>query len=145
MKLFFADGTTAFADVLVGADGIKSAVRATMYRNLAKTSEENNDLAGAISFQEKIQPSWTGTYAYRALVETETLLKRCPGHQAAAGPMIVRPHSGSRDASLHVLTRLVFSHFCECAVLRKIETRRILSYFTRYTRQLGSLRDHPRR
>ena len=58
IKLFFSDGTTAVADILVGADGIRSAVRATMYKNLAKKLEEDNDFKSAMALQEKVQPSW---------------------------------------------------------------------------------------
>ena len=84
--LHFEDGSAAEADMLVGADGIKSATCATMYSTLAasETDEERKRL-----LMSRIQPSWSGTYAYRALVETEALLEAFPEHQAVMNPMIV--------------------------------------------------------
>ncbi|THH03798.1 hypothetical protein EW145_g5997 [Phellinidium pouzarii] len=87
VMLQFSDGTSAEADVLVGADGVKSATRATMYRGLAKSAEEY-DRNKAGNLRKFVQASWTGTYAYRALIETESLLRDNPGHQAATTPMI---------------------------------------------------------
>lgn len=75
-KLFFADGTSAEADVVVGADGINSATRRTMF---LKSSTE----------QRFSRPSWTGTYCYRTLVDAAKVLKALPGHQATSIPIIV--------------------------------------------------------
>ncbi|KAL5492945.1 hypothetical protein ACEPAI_4393 [Sanghuangporus weigelae] len=83
--LHFSDGTSSEADVLAGADGIKSATRATMYTVLADKTE---DEARKKQLRSHIQASWSGTYAYRGLVESESLLRKSPGHQAATTPMI---------------------------------------------------------
>jgi salicylate hydroxylase len=40
IRLEFADGTTATTDVLIGADGIRSAVRKTMFE---EASRDNGD------------------------------------------------------------------------------------------------------
>lgn len=85
IRLEFADGSCAEADVLVGADGINSATRRAMYLSLAKTAEEK-DAKRLAGFAEA---RWTGTYAYRTLVETELLLKIAPGHRLASTPVIV--------------------------------------------------------
>ena len=85
--LLFADGTTAEADMLIGADGIKSATRATMYTRLANRADSEE---GRRRLLGHIRASWSGTYAYRALVDTKKLLSVFPNHQAASTPMIVR-------------------------------------------------------
>ena len=88
VTLCFSDGTTANADILVGADGIKSATRATMYSRLAeslsKQGKENAD-----DVRQHASSTWSGTYAFRSLVDVQALLKAAPGHQAASTPTIV--------------------------------------------------------
>ncbi|MGJ7459315.1 salicylate 1-monooxygenase [Halomonas sp. RA08-2] len=54
----FADGTTFSADILIGYDGIKSAVRANVL-----PAEEYGEIA----------PFWSGTYAYRGMIPTAQL------------------------------------------------------------------------
>lgn len=54
VKIFFLDGTTAIADVMIGCDGIKSAVRTAMFEGTG----------------QRIEPTYTGAFAYRALVPT---------------------------------------------------------------------------
>lgn len=88
VTLHFEDGTTAQADLLVGADGIRSGTRSAMYKGLAKDMEAS-DPKKAEALLMLARASWTGTYAYRSLVETNTLLTRYPNHQAAFTPMIV--------------------------------------------------------
>lgn len=78
ITLYFADGGIAEADVVVGADGINSATRGTMFES---SSVE----------QHFARPSWTGTYCYRSLVDASKLLQTMPGHQAGSIPIIVSP------------------------------------------------------
>ncbi|VDC07527.1 unnamed protein product [Peniophora sp. CBMAI 1063] len=52
----FADGATAQADAVIGADGVRSVVRANM-----------------LSDEERIEPEWPGVIAYRTLVPKEVL------------------------------------------------------------------------
>lgn len=84
--LEFIDGTEAETDILIGCDGIKSATRATMYRNASDKAD--TDVAKALL--KHVDPAWTGTLAYRSLVETSKLIEVHPGHQAATTPVIVR-------------------------------------------------------
>ena len=56
VQLHFSDGTTSTADVVVGADGIRSVVRASM-----------------LSEEDRIEPQWPGVVAYRAMVPSEVL------------------------------------------------------------------------
>ncbi|KAH0831273.1 hypothetical protein J3R83DRAFT_13908 [Lanmaoa asiatica] len=69
--LNFADGTTAATDVLVGADGIRPAVRKTLYEAASedKTGDDNIDL------KQYIEASFTGMTVYRCLISAETLRK----------------------------------------------------------------------
>ncbi|KZP08337.1 FAD/NAD(P)-binding domain-containing protein, partial [Athelia psychrophila] len=80
--LRFKDGTTAECDVLLGADGIKSAVRATLVSNLARE--------GKITKEEAARPNpvWSGTGAYRGLIPTARLEAGAPGHRALADDLL---------------------------------------------------------
>ncbi|KAH8117594.1 FAD/NAD-binding domain-containing protein [Phellopilus nigrolimitatus] len=65
MKINFADGSSAEADVVLGGDGIKSAVRAFV-------ADENVDSTNGSQLGRVV---FTNTYAYRALVPTEEVEK----------------------------------------------------------------------
>ncbi|KAI1788600.1 FAD/NAD(P)-binding domain-containing protein [Ganoderma leucocontextum] len=71
--LKFEDGTEATCDVLVGCDGIKSAVRRTMYTDLAKEAEGRGEAAEAARLKALNDPVWSGTVAYRDLVPAKEL------------------------------------------------------------------------
>ena len=51
IMLKFQDGTEATCDVLVGCDGIKSAVRRTMYTRLAEEAEVGGHAEEAVRLQ----------------------------------------------------------------------------------------------
>ncbi|KZV75938.1 salicylate hydroxylase [Peniophora sp. CONT] len=70
VRLEFADGTTATCDILVGADGVKSAVRASMYENLAG---ETQDARKAEKLREAIPPRFGGAITYRTIIPKEKL------------------------------------------------------------------------
>ncbi|KAF8558599.1 FAD/NAD(P)-binding domain-containing protein [Imleria badia] len=73
IRLEFADGTTATAGVLIGADGIRSAVRKTMFEVASKDNDdEKTDL------KQYIDATFTGMSVYRALIPAETLRKEHP-------------------------------------------------------------------
>ena len=82
--LHFADGTKATADVIIGADGIKSKTRAAMYdyahqRECAKKTSARREECERCG---KATPKWTGTIAYRYLIPAEKLREIAPRHHA---------------------------------------------------------------
>ncbi|KIM41421.1 hypothetical protein M413DRAFT_445432 [Hebeloma cylindrosporum] len=76
VRLEFLHGKTATCDLLVGMDGIKSAVRKFF---LLKHGLPNSP---------SIHPIWTGTVAYRGLVPIKELEAELPGHRAVQTPMM---------------------------------------------------------
>ncbi|KIY46831.1 hypothetical protein FISHEDRAFT_46510, partial [Fistulina hepatica ATCC 64428] len=79
IQLRFADGTSAWCDVLVGADGFKSSVRANMLRREAAKCSDDPEKAELL--MSCIAPSWSGTNAYRGVVCADVLNARFPGHR----------------------------------------------------------------
>ena len=73
IRLEFADGTISTADVLIGADGIRSAVRKTMFEAASRDDgDDKRDL------KQYIDPIFTGMVVYRALVSAEKLRREDP-------------------------------------------------------------------
>lgn len=73
ISLEFADGTAATTDVLIGADGIHSAVRKTMFEVASKyNGDDRADL------EQYIEPTFTGMFIYRSLLPAEALRKENP-------------------------------------------------------------------
>lgn len=81
ITLIFRDGSTATCDVLIGADGIKSAVRPCMMRELAEGMGPDEKQ----SVLSCIKPVWSGVTAYRTLIPAEKLRARCPDHRIFSG------------------------------------------------------------
>ena len=82
--LNFADGTSTSCDLLVGCDGIKSTIRKQMY--------EQEVIKGKPYLEEFVEPTWSGTMIYRALVPAERLANICKGrrHRVMDDATIVR-------------------------------------------------------
>ncbi|KAG8216148.1 hypothetical protein J3R82DRAFT_8154 [Butyriboletus roseoflavus] len=73
VRLAFADDTTATTDVLIGADGIRSVVRKTMFETASK--DNDNDKT---DLKQYIDAIFTGMTVYRSLISAETLRKETP-------------------------------------------------------------------
>ncbi|KAH7905241.1 FAD/NAD(P)-binding domain-containing protein, partial [Hygrophoropsis aurantiaca] len=82
ITLTFIDGTTATCDILIGADGVRSAVRGTLMRESAQHSS-GKDAKIRLSC---VEPVWSGVTAYRTLICTEKLRARDPNHRALSAP-----------------------------------------------------------
>ncbi|KAH7928890.1 FAD/NAD(P)-binding domain-containing protein [Leucogyrophana mollusca] len=85
LNLHFADGTTATADVLVGADGIRSPTRKTMFERLVEDSPGTID---ATRLSEYVDAKWTGCLVYRGVFPTEKLQNHSPGNPCATEMII---------------------------------------------------------
>lgn len=90
IDLFFEDGTAAQCDILVGADGFKSAVRRTLLNERAMMAQQAGRTREASEILSSIEPLWSGTNAFRALIPAEKLMARYPGHRALTTPSQVR-------------------------------------------------------
>lgn len=75
--LYFADGTHAKCDLVIGADGTKSAVRKAMFESLASKAQ---DEAQAQEYLSHVDAKWSGFVMYRALVQTDVLKEEYPDH-----------------------------------------------------------------
>lgn len=84
IRLEFRDGSEASCDLLVGCDGIKSVVRKQLLEELS--DKRDRQLRGFID------PVFTGTMAYRALMPVELLPKHKDDapHPSSLRPMMVR-------------------------------------------------------
>ncbi|KAJ3975910.1 hypothetical protein EV361DRAFT_945748 [Lentinula raphanica] len=86
IELFFEDGTTASCDVLVGADGVKSVVRAGVLNEKAQWARSEGRFKEAAEILQHVEPVWSGATAYRALIPTQKLQAIAPDHQVLYTP-----------------------------------------------------------
>ncbi|OAX39284.1 FAD/NAD(P)-binding domain-containing protein [Rhizopogon vinicolor AM-OR11-026] len=74
--LHFADESIETTDVLIGADGIHSSVRKTLFETI------NEDLIDPSKIRNYSDASWTGTLIYRAVIPSEKLSQTDPENVA---------------------------------------------------------------
>lgn len=90
IELHFEDGSKAYCDVLIGADGLKSAVRGSFLKEKSRWAESQGRLKEASDIQACIEPVWSGALAYRALIPADRLRARAPNHPVFKQPTQVR-------------------------------------------------------
>ncbi|KAJ3993829.1 hypothetical protein F5050DRAFT_620234 [Lentinula boryana] len=86
IELSFEDGTIASCDVLVGADGVKSAVRAGVLGEKARWAKGEGRWKEAAEILQHVDPIWSGANAYRALIPAQKLQAIAPNHQVLHTP-----------------------------------------------------------
>ena len=90
VTVHFTDGSIVIADVLVGADGIGSRTRRAMYSDLANRVRDV-DPEKAAELEKHVEPTFTGTYQYRALVDGNKLREKSPNNVSLTESATVRP------------------------------------------------------
>ena len=101
ITLHFSDGSSSVTDVLVGADGGRSATRKTMYQNLASRAQDDDSRKKLL---ECIDPVWTGMLVYRSLVPTAKFKREYPDVEAPTSLTMVshvRPFAIVKCSLLH--------------------------------------------
>jgi salicylate hydroxylase len=90
IMLHFQDGSTATCDILIGADGLKSAVRRTMFEEAATWAESQHRNADAAELRQLSKPRFSGFLCYRTLIPAERLSSISPQHRVLSSPVQVR-------------------------------------------------------
>ncbi|OJA19703.1 hypothetical protein AZE42_08386 [Rhizopogon vesiculosus] len=91
LVLHFADESFENTDVLIGADGIHSSVRKTLFEAM------DRDLVDPSMLRHYADPSWTGTLVYRATFPAEKLLETDPNNVALGDFIIVSLWKSGQD------------------------------------------------
>jgi len=89
IMLRFRDGSTATCDILLGADGVKSAVRKTMLHEAATWAESEHRNIDATQLRSLSEPRFSGFFAYRALIPSARLSGISPQHKALSSAVQV--------------------------------------------------------
>ena len=76
IQISFADGTTAEADILLGADGIRSNIRTFVVDAETSSGHANGDGGASNEVADVVRTAFTNTLAYRGLVPTELAKER---------------------------------------------------------------------
>ena len=87
--LHFQDGSTATCDVLIGADGLKSVIRKTMFHEAAMWSESQRRDADAVQLRSLSELRFSGVLSYRALIPGARLSSISPQHRALSSAVQV--------------------------------------------------------
>ena len=89
IMLHFQDGSTATCDILLGADGVKGAVRKTMFHEAATLAESEHKNADAEQLRSLSELRFSGFLAYRALIPSTKLSSISPQHKVLSSEVQV--------------------------------------------------------
>ena len=89
IALRFQDGSTATCDILIGADGLKSAVRKMMFREAGMWAESQDRNADAAQLRSLSEPRFSGVFSYRALIPGAKLSSVSPKHRVLSSAVQV--------------------------------------------------------
>ncbi|KAI0741323.1 FAD/NAD(P)-binding domain-containing protein [Daedaleopsis nitida] len=88
IRLEFQDGSSAACDILIGADGVKSAVRNCLVEELAQVAKAEGRYQDADKILAAAPPRWSGTVAYRAIIPADVLRRKLPHHRVLENSML---------------------------------------------------------
>jgi hypothetical protein len=91
LVLHFADESTITTDVLIGADGVHSLVRKTLFETI------DGDIVDPSIVRHYANASWTGTLVYRAIFPAARLSEMDPDNVALKGFVIVSHRQSDYD------------------------------------------------
>ncbi|TFK18990.1 salicylate hydroxylase, partial [Coprinopsis marcescibilis] len=107
VELLFADGSLVNCDVLVAADGIRSATRKQYLSSVRRELKAKEEMKRPEQEGEDTDPVWSGTLAYRGLLAHEKIEREFPGHRGMTRPVIhlvVYPLSNGRFTNVVAFT-----------------------------------------
>jgi salicylate hydroxylase len=89
IQLRFQDGSTATCDILIGADGMKSVIRKTMFQEAALWAELQHRNADAAELRSLSELRFSGVLCYRTLIPAARLSSISPNHRVFSSPIQV--------------------------------------------------------
>ncbi|PIL34430.1 hypothetical protein GSI_03205 [Ganoderma sinense ZZ0214-1] len=107
ITLHFKDGTTATCDLVIGSDGVRSAVRRTMFTDLANHAENQGQTDEAAQLREMVEPVYSGQLAHRGIAPSSALSAYAFAQTRSPqllmgknGDIIIYPIAGSKSVNV---------------------------------------------
>ncbi|KAF7760112.1 hypothetical protein Agabi119p4_10788 [Agaricus bisporus var. burnettii] len=141
ITLHFADRPSGSCDILLAADGIKSTVRPLFLNRLPDPQR----------YERYMEPVWSGSTAYRGLVEQAELMRAFPDHRILKLPgimyvgkskhVVVYPVSGGKYINVVAVVHEVFKEGTEWTGPSsvQVEQAEFLSCFEGWEEELRAL------
>nr|VWO96890.1 Mannitol 1-phosphate dehydrogenase [Ganoderma boninense] len=107
ITLHFKDGTTATCDLVIGSDGVRSAVRRTMFIDLANHAENHGQTEDAARLREMVEPVYSGQLAHRGIAPSSALSENAFAQTRSLqllmgknGDIIIYPMAGGKSINV---------------------------------------------